>query len=742
MKRIRAVKYFLGAFLALFFIAGQPLEFGRESNFFQDYIIPQPVIKVGLISGLKEATISSSSGMKVYEIGQEYRQLTEDAEEVVIRVEREKLTEKFVLLITQTRDSQEAELLAAELGQKLIGQVTVEEKSEAGLRLYQLKYGEFLTRGQALDSIQQLEKLGYKNVWIIRESISLPEPGSILLQIDHKLQSLDKKADLYFIPAFAQSFLSLNGRSYRGIFQLKNTGRGLTLINIVNLEEYLKGVVPLEMSPEIFNRLEALKAQAVAARTYALKNLGRNRHLGFDLTDTQSSQVYGGMLAEHSLSNRAVEETAGEVIVYKGQLINALYTSTCGGLTEDAENVFPGRPVPYLKSVACTYERQSEWRVETVLKYPAIRLKERDILAEVFPLMASGIMPHETLPDFYSQPASGQEIAECLNRISQIRKINNPVSNNSFESFSQVNFLQLAHGLIEFFGWQDRTAFLILPTEVNFLLRNQEGNKELKEADRNALAYLLQSGILPDYMREDNLFRPVTRAELAYILKKSLSWLEDLYHQGTFLSYDGEKIEVMENNSQRLLSLPSAVYLQRSIEEGIFPARSVILQGGEKIKWMENDGLVQLLEVLYPPDTSVLDRNSRFNRWNVRTARSELEKNILSYYPQVGSLLDLKVLRRGRSQRVVELQIIGEKESVVVRGLRIKWVLNLRETLFSIDREFDRNAQLSHFVFSGRGWGHGVGLCQFGSYGMALAGANYKEILGHYYKNVKVEKIH
>ncbi|MDW3229840.1 MAG: SpoIID/LytB domain-containing protein [Acidobacteriota bacterium] len=739
--KVKAFKYFLSAFLALFFIAGQPPEFGQESNFFQNYIIPQPVIRVGLITGIKETTISSSSGMKVYEIGQEYRVLAEDAGEVVIRVEREKLTEKFVLLITQTTDSQEAELLAAELSQKLIGQVLVEEKSEAGLTVYQLKYGEFLTRGQALSSIQQLEELGYQDVWIIKEDINLPEPENIWLQVDHKLQSLSKKADLYFIPAFAQSFLSLNGRSYRGIFQLKNTSRGLTLINVLNLEDYLKGVVPLEMSPEIFNNLEALKAQAVAARTYALKNMGRYKHLGFDLTDNQSSQVYGGMSAEHSLTNRAVEETTGEVIVYKGQLINALYTSTCGGLTEDAENVFPGSPVPYLKSVTCTFEKQPEWRIETSLNYPGIRLKGRDISAEVFPLMASGMIPYEVSPDFYSQLTSGKEAAEYLNKISQIRKINNPGNSNFFESFDQINFVELAHGLVEFFGWQDNITFLILPSEVNFLLKNQNQNKTLKEADRKALAYLLQVGIFPGYLKDENLERPVTRAELTYILKKSLSWLEDLYHQGTFLNYQDGKIEVMEDKEKRRLSLSSEVYLLRNIEEGTFPARSVILQGGERIKWLENEGSIQLLEVIYPANTNVLDRSSRFNRWNVRKPRSELEESILKSYPQIGRLLDLKVLRRGRSNRVAELQIIGEKDRVVVRGLRIKWVLGLRETLFSIDREFDRDGQLSHFVFNGRGWGHGVGLCQFGSYGMALAGADYKKILRHYYKNVKVETI-
>lgn len=742
MIKIRALKYFLATFLALFFIAGKPAEFGRESNFFQGYVIPRPVVRIGLIVGMKEAAISSSSGMKIYEIGREYRLLAEDAEEVVIKVEKEKLTEKFVLLITQTSDYQEAELLAAELSQKLPGQVLVEEKVEAGSKLYQLKYGEFLTRGQALESIRLLDSLGYRDVWIIREIVSLPEPGNIWLQVDHKLQSFNKEADLYFIPAFPESFLRLNDRSYRGIFQLKNTGRGLALINILNLEDYLKGVVPLEMSPGTFNALEALKAQAVAARTYALKNLGRNNGLGFDLTDTQSSQVYGGLSAEHPLSNRAVEETAGEVITYKNELINALYTSTCGGLTEDAENIFPGRPVPYLKSVSCTHEKQPEWRLETARAYPGIRIKGRDILAEVFPLLAAGIVSHNSPADYFDQPATGDELAGYLGRVNEFRKINSPADSPGLEKLPQVNFVELAHVLVDFFGWQDRTGLLLLPAEVEFLLKDQQRHKDLKEADRKALAYLLQSGIYPNYLREDNLFRPVTRAELAFILKKSLSWLEDLYHHGTFLGKKGEQLEVMEGNNRRLLSWPADGYLLRSLEEGTFPARSLLLLGGEKIRWIEADGQVRLLEVMYPPNTNVLDRNSRYNRWNVRVAREELEKNILKSYPQVGTLSDLKVLQRGKSNRVIELQITGEKGSVVVEGLRVRWALNLKDTLFSIDREYDPSGRLSHFVFSGRGWGHGVGLCQVGAYGMALAGTGYKEILSHYYKNIKIEKIH
>jgi stage II sporulation protein D len=90
---------------------------------------------------------------------------------------------------------------------------------------------------------------------------------------------------------------------------------------------------------------------------------------------------------------------------------------------------------------------------------------------------------------------------------------------------------------------------------------------------------------------------------------------------------------------------------------------------------------------------------------------------------------------------VVSLQIIGDSQQVNLVGLRIKWVLSLKDTLFYLDREFDASGQLTHFIFTGRGWGHGVGLCQVGAYGLARAGASYQDILKHYYHQVKVEKI-
>lgn len=112
-------------------------------------------------------------------------------------------------------------MLASIWNEKLEKGVTVSSQSDPAGTIYVIKYGEFLTRGQALAAIKQLEALGLKDVWILQEEISLPEPGTAWLQIDHHLFSLRAEADLYFIPAQQEGYLSLNGRNYRGIFLLK-----------------------------------------------------------------------------------------------------------------------------------------------------------------------------------------------------------------------------------------------------------------------------------------------------------------------------------------------------------------------------------------------------------------------------------------------------------------------------------------------------------------------------------------
>src|SRR6185503_8360153 len=147
-----------------------------------------------------------------------------------------------------------------------------------------------------------------------------------------------------------------NERPYRGRIEVFTNSRGnLTIVNELGLEDYVKGVVANELSPGGYPAIEALKAQAIAARTYALKNRGQFLSQGFDILPTTRSQVYRGLTSENALSSRAVDETRGIIATYNGEPINALYTSTCGGRTEDSENIF-NDAIPYLRARECAAE--------------------------------------------------------------------------------------------------------------------------------------------------------------------------------------------------------------------------------------------------------------------------------------------------------------------------------------------------------------------------------------------------
>lgn len=149
--------------------------------------------------------------------------------------------------------------------------------------------------------------------------------------------------------------------SYYGGFEFVRSSNDskMTVINYVNIEAYVKCVLPYEMSASWHK--EALKAQSVCIRTYALKHLNGYSQYGFDVCNTTYSQVYGGVYIKDGTSykNRvdaSVDSTAGECILYGGSLIDAVYHAASGGATEDAVNVWVGS-VPYLKGVADTYEK-------------------------------------------------------------------------------------------------------------------------------------------------------------------------------------------------------------------------------------------------------------------------------------------------------------------------------------------------------------------------------------------------
>jgi stage II sporulation protein D len=204
----------------------------------------------------------------------------------------------------------------------------------------------------------------------------------------------------------AAGFLTIGERSYRGtaVVQPGAAGR-LTVVNLVPMEDYLLGVVPYEIGrvgPEL---LEASKAQAVAARTYAVRYLGRREALGFDVFATVQDQVYGGAQGEHEPVSQAVRETRGEILTFGGEPIEAFYHSTCAGQTAAIEEVWPTEsPRPYLVSVVDVNPATGEAFDVTSNRFRWTERWGADQLREIF---------NRTLAD--SLPAGVRDVGEIRN---------------------------------------------------------------------------------------------------------------------------------------------------------------------------------------------------------------------------------------------------------------------------------------------------------------------------------------
>jgi stage II sporulation protein D len=163
----------------------------------------------------------------------------------------------------------------------------------------------------------------------------------------------------------------VNGRTYRGSVDLLRDRAGVTVVNRVGLESYLQGVVSAEMGRRNPSEAAALRAQAVVSRTYAIRNLGKSKARGFDVTASVDDQVYGGLSVETAEGRAAVAETRGRILTYDGRPIEAFFYSTCGGRTAEGTEVFRGAAEPYLRSIAdeapngrvyCSISPRYHWR--------------------------------------------------------------------------------------------------------------------------------------------------------------------------------------------------------------------------------------------------------------------------------------------------------------------------------------------------------------------------------------------
>ena len=166
--------------------------------------------------------------------------------------------------------------------------------------------GRFGDREAAEEARGRLHVEGFDDIWITIEGQVLEAPG---FEVDRIGRVAGRRLRL----EAADGVVHILGSRYRGALEIFLSDRAaLNVVNAVPLEDYLRGVVPVELGPELYPELQAIKAQAVAARTYAVKRLGEFESEGYDLCATPLCQVYGGLDVEHPVSDRAIRETGGE----------------------------------------------------------------------------------------------------------------------------------------------------------------------------------------------------------------------------------------------------------------------------------------------------------------------------------------------------------------------------------------------------------------------------------------------
>jgi stage II sporulation protein D len=558
---------------------------------------------------------------------------------------------------------------------------------------------------------------------------------------------LDSRAPVTFAPP-ANAPLRFNEKPYRGRLEVfTNLNGSLTVVNVLGLEDYVRGVVPNELSPGGYGALEALKAQAVAARTYAVSNRGQYTAAGFDLLPTIRSQVYGGLSTEHPLSTRAVEETRGMIATYRGEPINALYTSTCGGRTEHAENIFNGAPVPYLRGRECSahpaHASLAQALIQTTREPGSLRAAEHATGARDAALLAvHGFRAPARLNDEWLAAAvSAEEVRALLEVAARLARRTTPavVNNDATRppGFSSALMLTL--------DGESRADVLLSADDVNYLLAFRDA-EDIPAQNRADVAMLLRDGHLT--LHTDATLRPrqsMSRARALHTVVRLLEarGLFQLQKATARPPVGGAFVVRAGKSPERALTLAADAYLFRAFGEGLFQSRNLNVVGGEPVTYhTDARGAVDYLELHAPPKGASAERVSPYTTWTTTLSAAEVANRLARRAGRIGTLVDLRVVARGVSRRALDLEVTGTSGTAHVRGGRIRSALGLREQLFVIDRKYDESGRVTSFVFTGRGWGHGVGMCQVGAYGMARAGLGYEQILKNYYTGIDLTKMY
>lgn len=534
--------------------------------------------------------------------------------------------------------------------------------------------------------------------------------------------------------------VKLNGKAYRGKIEVFVNARGsLTVVNVVPIEDYLLGVVPAELG---LPNLEAQKAQAVAARTYAIANIGTYGKQGFDMVPTIWSQVYKGVSIETKMGTMAVQQTRGMVATYHGKPIMAYFTSTCGGRTEDGGNIFD-HSEPYLKGVECSLEGRRHFD-PFLIKTSRTPAKIRDVsnlelvrLMSVLTMNGFYLSTPQMTDDWFEDSPNESEMSNWLNQLAG--RFGKPFPNVNKETAKPTELARIIAGFIYAPGYADT---MLTDSDINYQLSFDDA-AEIPKERRAEIALLLHDGyfaVHPDLTIKPN--KNYSRAQMLRLIRQiyeKKKWMPEMMTGTAKASVDG-KLVFKNGKGERQLIVRPDVFLFREFGATMYPVKEAALVGGEEVSYqLDATGAVKYLEIKPTDSPTTAENMSPWVFWNKFVSASAVQSRLSRYVRGIGTLYDVNIKKVGYSRRPIELEIIGSNGVKTLKGGKIRSALRLPEQLFVMNKRYS-GSTVSSYTFTGRGWGHGVGMCQYGAYGLAKMGVKYDEIIKHYYTGVDVTR--
>ncbi|HYO79662.1 MAG TPA: SpoIID/LytB domain-containing protein [Thermoanaerobaculia bacterium] len=590
---------------------------------------------------------------------------------------------------------------------------------------YRILAGDFATSEEATPTRANLTERGYgREPLVVRRPSEQPFERRIEIVDDEGNRYTMNGPMLTVMPVSAET-ITIDKQPYRSSAQLFINARGLiNIINELNFEEYLYGVVPAEMGPTIYDEVEALKAQAVAARTYAVRNLGQFRAEGYDICPGPACQAYKGFAAEHELSTRAVRGTSGLILTMGGKPVDTLYTSTCGGETSDVSTMFPGRNDPHLKRVRCV-----ELDMVTIAgRADSGLLTEQQIDARLF----ASLTGTPITGDAWSAREVERAAIAAMTLAGKTER-NQPLPASSRRG-DVLEYLAAVMGL------DAAGRALTLPEDRKYFFP-QTGNPDA--VPFLVASFLTKYGINPtQYIDRVSLAQPMPREELYALL---LSWVREhavlTNAEGKIQRVEGRRVTLKQKGEVTSHTLPAGIPIFRRLGDRAQEYANVPVLVGDRMTVILSPKKTPVAAVVLANfDGASFDRTSNFANWTRSYRADELVPTINRRQP-LTRLVDLRPVRTDASQRVIEMEFTAEEgRKFTLSGLPVRWSLNVPDNLFVFDKTRDADG-VDRYTFYGKGWGHGTGMCQVGAYGAAFRGWTFDRILRHYYTGVEVTPV-